>query len=65
MREINKTCPDCGSKLQWYHNPGVSRSVCSKKCNGWKIIDEVDRPQRILSDPGEWENVNPDNAVSK
>ena len=41
-------CPDCGGELIYYHSlfkygDGVTRIVCRKKCNGWKILREVDR----------------------
>jgi DNA-directed RNA polymerase subunit RPC12/RpoP len=44
--ENKEACPDCGSKIIWYHNPGVSRSVCKNKCKGWKVITEVDHEHR-------------------
>ncbi len=40
----NEKCPDCGSELKYYHqHGGLSRAICSKKCNGWKVIKEIDR----------------------
>ncbi len=37
------TCPDCGSKVKYYHEDGVTRLVCKVKCQGWKVIKEIDR----------------------
>ena len=36
-------CPDCGGKLMYYHSPGITRIVCKKKCQGWKVLQEIDR----------------------
>ena len=39
-------CPHCGEELIWYHSGGISRAVCRKKCNGWKVINLIDRTGR-------------------
>lgn len=46
--EIDR-CPKCacGEPLIWYHDPGVSRFVCSKKCNSWKIITGIEKCKPI------------------
>jgi len=41
-------CPDCGGEVRYYissvtHGDGMTRVVCAKKCQGWKIIKEIDR----------------------
>ena len=36
-------CPHCGEELIWYHSGGVSRAVCRKKCQGWKVVNLIDR----------------------
>lgn len=46
-RKPNKNttaCPDCGGKVQYYHDTErTTRIVCKKKCNGWKVIEESRR----------------------
>lgn len=39
-------CPNCGSDVRWYHDTERSRAVCLKKCQGWKVVKEVDRENR-------------------
>lgn len=39
-------CPDCGGKVQYYHGDGITRVVCKEKCQGWKILQEIDRTKR-------------------
>ena len=29
-------CPDCGSKVTYYHDYFCTRIVCSNNCNGYK-----------------------------
>ncbi len=42
MEEIK--CPDCNSDVVYYHtSPGITRTVCEKKCKGWKVITEIHR----------------------
>ena len=40
-------CPKCGEEVRWYHggrlNDYISRAVCKKKCEGWRVIKEIDR----------------------
>ena len=41
-------CPDCGGEVTYYHSSimhgdGITRVVCAKKCQGWKVIKEIDR----------------------
>jgi len=41
-------CPNCGGPVMYYHSSykygdGITRNVCKKKCQGWKIIKEIDR----------------------
>ena len=41
-------CPDCGGEVTYYHSSishgdGITRIVCAKKCQGWKVIKEIDR----------------------
>ena len=31
-------CPDCGSKVRWYHCREGTRVVCADKCQGYKVI---------------------------
>ena len=31
-------CPDCGSKVRWYHCREGTRVVCGAKCQGYKVI---------------------------
>ena len=31
-------CPDCGSKVTWYHCREGTRVVCGDKCQGYKVI---------------------------
>ena len=31
-------CPDCGSKVRWYHCREGTRVVCKDKCQGYKVI---------------------------
>ena len=31
-------CPDCGSKVTWYHCREGTRVVCRDKCQGYKVI---------------------------
>ena len=31
-------CPDCGSKVTWYHCREGTRVVCADKCQGYKVI---------------------------
>lgn len=38
-----KMCPDCGGDVKGYHDVGITRIVCAQKCNGYKIIQEIDR----------------------
>jgi len=33
-----ETCPDCGSKVTWYHCREGTRVVCGDKCQGYKVI---------------------------
>ena len=54
MPDLDKeTCPDCGGSVRFYHasykfGDGISRIVCAKKCQGWKIIKEY---QRQIGEP--------------
>lgn len=44
LKKIIKICPNCGSKLRYYHAPeGISRGVCTKQCQGWKVEVYWDR----------------------
>ena len=43
-----KTCPDCNAKIKNYIGDGMIRKVCSKKCNGWKIIEEFNIRERRI-----------------
>lgn len=36
-----KKCPDCGAPVRSYHNPGITRLVCSAKCRGWHVIETI------------------------
>jgi hypothetical protein len=41
-------CPDCGGAVKYYHSSiahgdGITRVVCLKKCQGWKVLKEIDR----------------------
>jgi len=41
-------CPDCGGEVMYYHSSvihgdGTTRVVCKKKCQGWKVLQEIDR----------------------
>jgi len=38
-------CPNCKGPVIYYHGDGVTRIVCKNKCQGWKIIKEIDRKQ--------------------
>ena len=43
--QLTKQCPDCGGKVRYYHashefGDRLSRIVCAKKCQGWKVIAE-------------------------
>ena len=31
-------CPDCGSKVTWYHCREGTRVICADKCQGYKVI---------------------------
>ena len=31
-------CPDCGSKVRWYHCREGTRVICGDKCQGYKVI---------------------------
>ena len=31
-------CPDCGSKVRWYHCREGTRVICEDKCQGYKVI---------------------------
>lgn len=47
-QQNNMHCPDCGGDVQYYHSSakygdGLTRIVCKKKCQGWKIIKEINR----------------------
>jgi len=35
-------CPNCGAPLTYYHDTERTRAVCSKKCQGWKVVEEID-----------------------
>jgi hypothetical protein len=46
--EMNKLkCPKCDGEVHWYHggisNDYISRAVCKKKCEGWKVIKKINR----------------------
>ena len=41
-----KICTDCGATTTCYHTSNgdcttSTRRVCSKKCNGWKVLREI------------------------
>ena len=41
-------CPDCGGEVKYYHSSithgsGLTRVICAKHCQGWKVIKEIDR----------------------
>ena len=38
-------CPNCGSATTYYHEygTGITRVVCAKKCQGWKVIEVINR----------------------
>ena len=36
--ETVEICPDCGSKVTWYHCREGTRVVCADKCQGYKVI---------------------------
>ena len=46
---LKTICPDCGGEVQYYHSSiayggdGITRVVCKKKCQGWKVLQEMDR----------------------
>ena len=42
MDEEKQVCIYCGAELKHYHNPGITRSVCCKKCNGWFVQSSTD-----------------------
>ena len=42
MDEEKQMCIYCGAGLKHYHNPGITRSVCCKKCNGWFVQSSTD-----------------------
>ena len=37
-QEPVEICPDCGSKVTWYHCREGTRVVCGDKCQGYKVI---------------------------
>jgi len=39
----NKKCPNCGAEVRYYHGTETTRVVCKEKCQGWKVIKEIDR----------------------
>ena len=39
----HELCPDCGSKVIWYHCREGTRVVCGDKCQGYKVIASRDR----------------------
>ncbi|MCK5237524.1 MAG: hypothetical protein KAR06_11125 [Deltaproteobacteria bacterium] len=43
-------CPNCGADVIWHHDTERTRAVCKKKCEGWKVIKEIDRTQRHIKD---------------
>ena len=41
-------CPNCGGEVIYYHSSitngdGTTIVVCKKKCQGWKVLQEIDR----------------------
>lgn len=45
---MTEKCPDCGEPVKYYHDPDVTRSVCSKMCKGWNVIRKIER-KKVLS----------------
>jgi hypothetical protein len=44
-------CPECGGELMYYHSShrfgdSITRIVCRQKCQGWKVLSEIDRNKR-------------------
>ena len=50
MTELSdiKNCPDCGQPVKNYIGDGMIRKVCSKKCKGWKVIEEFNIRERMI-----------------
>jgi len=49
-------CPACGGEVIYYHSSvtsgdGITRVVCKKKCQGWKVLQEIDRKKSNKTDP--------------
>lgn len=40
-------CPNCGGPVMRYHTSGITRVVCRGKCQGWKVLQEIDRTKPI------------------
>ena len=46
-------CPDCGGEVIYYHPQKkevyrTTRIVCKNKCQGWKIIKEIEHNNRYI-----------------
>lgn len=54
-KDINIKCPDCGGDVIYYHHSDeykgikgpVTHIVCAKKCQGWKVIQEIDHVKNL------------------
>jgi len=49
-------CPNCGSDVKYYHDTERTRIVCKKKCNGWKVIEIIERRPTPLAAGLGWTN---------
>lgn len=49
--EIPKNCDKCGEKLKSYHQAGgITRMVCSAKCDGYGIVVVIDHKAESRGD---------------
>ena len=49
--ELSDQCPRCQSDLMSYHQEGITRKVCAKKCNGFEVIAEINHRVEALGLP--------------
>ena len=44
---MKEKCPDCGGKVQYYHDTERTRMVCADKCQGYKVLETWDIGEQI------------------
>ena len=42
VTDNGKYCTECGAPLTYYHDTERTRAVCSAKCQGWNVVEEID-----------------------